>query len=821
MTSKRLSMPSIKPDYAYDVFISYRQKDNLPVAGGFGQNGDEGWVSVFVQALKNELSATFKEDISVYFDANPHDGLREMHDVDDTLREKIKCLVFIPIVSRTYCDPKCFAWQKEFLAFKQFAKTDKYGLKVTLPNGNVCSRILPVKIHDLDPADVQLFEQETEGVLRSIDYVYRAPGVNRPLRPSDGSETNLNKTYYPDQTNKVANSIKEIIDGLSDEKREKTVSVSDNTEQSKDIAKRPGVRALKRPAIWGAVTLLVLISALFFYFRKWPQLRNKEDISVAIVPLRYISGNEEYKNIGVGMATEIRNSLSMTRQIRKLSSMQATYRFTDSDVPPEDISKELGVRYILTGSYQVVNNKTIVNLELIDASNGPDIESRSFEGDIADIFELQSSIAAFVTQEFKLFHSNQQQNKHTLNLKAYTHYLAGNELIEKGFEYSQVAIGEYLKAIELDSGYLSAWVGLVHATSNVIWHHGNKDPLLNLMVDDFMAYVEANFQGSWEKDLARGIYQYHAKGNINEGLRFLRSALAIHPENSLANATIAWIYRRKLLFNEMTVHVKKALEQDPGSPQVLDQFSSGMALGGDIKRAVIISGMAASNGDHTAINRSWEWFVRLKGVDNSTAPPVFKAPSNNIKFEESYYQRKFLECLELLDRREVDFSEDEILILKAKIHHLLLNSDSAKIYATDYMRFVDGQPEKFHGYYVAQANAIVGDPDRALIVSDSLMQRNLNWVPPDTTDLQAYCHHVLEKIKVEALAGQFDKATATLLSLNKQFPSFGYYLPLLSDPIFDKVKNEWPPFKKALENLTLPAPFINSEDLAAMGLMDN
>ena len=49
-------MPSLIPGYNYDIFISYCQKDN---------KGDR-WVSQFVEALKTELEATFKEDVSVF-----------------------------------------------------------------------------------------------------------------------------------------------------------------------------------------------------------------------------------------------------------------------------------------------------------------------------------------------------------------------------------------------------------------------------------------------------------------------------------------------------------------------------------------------------------------------------------------------------------------------------------------------------------------------------------------------------------------------------------------------------------------------------------
>jgi hypothetical protein len=201
-------MPSLIPGYEYDIFISYRQKDNK----------HDGWVTEFVDNLKGELEATFKEDISIYFDENPSDGLLETHSVDKSLEGKLKCLIFIPIVSQTYCDPKSFAWQHEFCAFNKSAKEDQFGRDIKLASGNVASRILPVKIHDLDNEDKALLENEIGGMLRSIEFIYKSAGVNRPLRAAeDHPQDNLNKTYYRDQINKVANAVKGIISCLKPE----------------------------------------------------------------------------------------------------------------------------------------------------------------------------------------------------------------------------------------------------------------------------------------------------------------------------------------------------------------------------------------------------------------------------------------------------------------------------------------------------------------------------------------------------------------------------------------------------------------------------
>ena len=198
-------MASIIPGYEYDIFISYRQKDNKY----------DGWVTDFVDNLKKELEATFKEEVSVYFDINPCDGLLETHDVKSSLKDKLKCLVFIPIISQTYCDVKSFAWQHEFCAFNKLAKEDQFGRNIRLTNGNVTSRILPVKIHDLDLEDKTLLENELGCVLRSIEFIYKASGVNRPLKPNDERTENLNHIYYRDQINKVANAAKEIITAIT------------------------------------------------------------------------------------------------------------------------------------------------------------------------------------------------------------------------------------------------------------------------------------------------------------------------------------------------------------------------------------------------------------------------------------------------------------------------------------------------------------------------------------------------------------------------------------------------------------------------------
>jgi dienelactone hydrolase len=198
-------MASIIPGYEYDIFISYRQKDNK----------HDGWVTEFVDNLKGELESMFKDEVSVYFDIDPSDYLLESYDVDASLKDKLKCLIFIPVISRTYCDPKSFAWDNELKAFVNIASNDKFGFKIKLPSGNVANRVLPIRIHDLDVADAKLFESVVGGVMRSIDFVYKESGVNRQLRAKDDDIIrSTGQILYRDQINKVALTVKEIIESM-------------------------------------------------------------------------------------------------------------------------------------------------------------------------------------------------------------------------------------------------------------------------------------------------------------------------------------------------------------------------------------------------------------------------------------------------------------------------------------------------------------------------------------------------------------------------------------------------------------------------------
>lgn len=187
--------------------------------------------------------------------------------MDESLKEKLKCLVFIPIISCTYCNPKSFTWEHEFKAFVEQASNDQFGLKVKLPNGNVVSRVLPVQIHDLEDEDHKLCESVLEGVLRGIEFIYKEPGIDKPLAPDDDEKKNLNNTKYKLQIVKIAHAIKEIIAAIN-KQSQKPEEVSEEISRSvPEIRKNNKVKLIAGSVL---ALLLIILGIIFIpkLFRK-------------------------------------------------------------------------------------------------------------------------------------------------------------------------------------------------------------------------------------------------------------------------------------------------------------------------------------------------------------------------------------------------------------------------------------------------------------------------------------------------------------------------------------------------------------------------
>jgi tetratricopeptide (TPR) repeat protein len=571
-------MSSIIEGYAYDIFISYRLRDNK----------GEKWVSEFVEALRTELESTFKEDISIYFDENPHDGLLETDDVGASLREKLKCLIFIPVISRIYCDPKAYAWEHEFRAFVETASTDRFGLRVTLPNGNVSTRVLPVRIHELDREDIKLCESLLGSVLRGVDFIYKSPGVNRPLRANeDHPQDNINKTYYRDQINKVANAISDILTGLKRNKTEtgKRATGEQQTGDRKKAIMGAGFKKvfqwqkLKKRGIF-LLSLLVILSAVYLIFRKINQHNNEK--SIALIGLQNMAGDTTLTEAANEFNLVLNQKLSTIKGFTMPSGYR-TEKYLENEQSINNIRNALKVNYILTGS--IIRNKKEVTI-LFQLSETRDFKvlwsspvvwnSNMVSKNSNEIIRsILSIIGVRITPEEDKQLDIELSGNHDDNLKI----LAANKKLNDAWEYFnydekvpdsrgfKAAIEAYDNIIKEDTAFALAYAKRAIALSfDFFLGHDSSD--IERCKTDVERATSLN-KNLPEADNARGFYYYYCLEQNEKALDCFAKAAEKDPGNYKPLFYIALTYRRLGRWNDCLRMIDKVIRMNPQEPLFL------------------------------------------------------------------------------------------------------------------------------------------------------------------------------------------------------------------------------------------------------------
>ena len=572
-------MPSIIPGYEYDIFISYRQKDNKY----------DGWVNEFTDHLKRELDATFKEDVSVYFDENPHDGLLEIHNVDKSLELKLKSVVLIPIISQTYCDPNSFAWLNEFVAFNKMASADHLGRDVKLAGGNICSRIIPVKIHELDAADTEMIENELGSRLRSIDFIYSSAGVNRSLKPDDNPDKNLNKTYYRDQINKVANAVKDIIYCLHpDEKKRATKSYQTRIQKGEIV--EPGSRTSAKvfapskripvkyiaSAIIGLLAIMSMIIFIPKLFQKTTSVSLSSELinkAIAVMPVSNFTGNPELEWIAEMIQSDL------TGQLQAFSNLivrpkQTTLQFRNSEDPIQDIAKKLNVNNLIESSIKGTEENLQVEVMVVEAF--PDeryiyssIYNQSFR-DLTNVYKeiinqiLKGLEVKATEEEEKTLEASKSVNPEVRKACARGMYYM-NKLTHEGFEKG---VEYYKEAIDIDPADPEPYIGLALGYGSA--GHGAGIASLKTAKAYALKAIELDPR-ELHPNLADAhvvlaeSYLYHDYDFINAE-HHLKRAIDLNPNSAPAHYTYGWYLALTNKINEATDEMKRAIQIDPLDP---------------------------------------------------------------------------------------------------------------------------------------------------------------------------------------------------------------------------------------------------------------
>jgi eukaryotic-like serine/threonine-protein kinase len=190
-------------------------------------------------------------------------------------------------------------------------------------------------------------------------------------------------------------------------------------------------------------------------------------LGLAVLPFEN-EGDTANAYFASGITDEIRSKLSALPALRLIASNSSNqYRHTVK--PPEQIGRELGVRYLLTGRVhweQEANGtrRVRVSPELVEVRDGIAPETRwqqSYDTTLADVFDVQTTVATQVADKLGVVLSPPAQSqlaaRPTQNLAAYEAYLRSTALDGVDPATVRLALATAEQAVALDSGYAAAW----------------------------------------------------------------------------------------------------------------------------------------------------------------------------------------------------------------------------------------------------------------------------------------------------------------------------------------------------------------------------
>jgi TolB-like protein/Tfp pilus assembly protein PilF len=802
-------MASLVPGFEYDIFISYRHNDNR-----------SGWVTEFVAALQEELAATLKEPVSVYFDTNPHDGLLETHNVDKSLEAKLKCLIFIPIISQTYCDSKSFAWQYEFTAFNKLAKEDQFGRDIRLGSGNVTSRILPVKIHDLDAEDKTLLENELGGVLRSIDFIYKASGVNRPLRANeDHPHDNLNKTYYRDQINKVANAVKEIITAI------KKYNQQDGEVLKEVVKAKPEKPKNQKPKIIiGSLFVLALIVLGYFFISKPSKNSDSVEKTIAVLPFRNLSNDTTQLPFCDGFMEDILNNLQKVKSFT-VRPRTSSYQYKDTKKSTAIIGKELNVNYLVGGSVGREGNNLKIRVELSDSKVDKQMWSNDYPCEMNQLLSVQSEIAKKIATELKAELTTEEikkiEKRPTKNPEANNYYLQGNYYYWKAGDSGddRTAIELYEKAIGLDPGFALAYTGIARCLLDQYWNYFDH-------TEDILSKSKQEIDKAFEIDpdlpgahLALGLYYYQGYYNYPEALKQFELVLKYQPKNPEVIYWSACVNRRAGDWDMAKSEFEKAIASNPGRWDYADDAGATFDLLRDYTKAKEFYNMSIMLKPDwvSTYPRLSRMYLRWEGDSRKAREVLGNAARNNKNsisdslIIETYflidiYEGKYEEALKDISLYKYDVIQDQgyfrpKYMYKATIYGLMNKHelehayyDSARVFLESRKVNMPDDPRLFSSLGIAYAGLGLNE----MAISDG--EKAIKLLP---ISKEAFSGPFLveDLALIYVMVGKYDDAIKQIKYL-LSIPGFLSTKILELDPRWAPLRN-LPEFKKMIEKYSV------------------
>ncbi|HEU4825643.1 MAG TPA: tetratricopeptide repeat protein, partial [Dongiaceae bacterium] len=268
--------------------------------------------------------------------------------------------------------------------------------------------------------------------------------------------------------------------------------------------------------------------------------------SVAVLPFLNMSGDPEQEYFSDGISEDIITDLSKISGLFVVAR-NSVFTFKGKPVKVQQVSRELGVSYVLEGSVRKAGSRVRITAQLINGADGGHVWADRYDRDLTDIFAIQDDITRTIVDQLKVKLLPQEKKAvgqvPTESVEAYTYYLRGRQFLHRHSKsYYQLARRMFTKAIELDPLYARAYAGIADCDSFLFLHYNMDIPPERILATSAKALeLDGNLaEAHASRGMALSVVHRHS-----EAVEEFEKAIALEPNSFEA----AYLYARASFSN--------------------------------------------------------------------------------------------------------------------------------------------------------------------------------------------------------------------------------------------------------------------------------
>jgi adenylate cyclase len=352
----------------------------------------------------------------------------------------------------------------------------------------------------------------------------------------------------------------------------------------KVIGEKPFLGKISRRAAMAAIVILILVAGVLagwnFYLRQSkhvePASLDKmayslpDKPSIAVLPFDNLSGDPKQEYLADGISESIITALSYIPNMFVIAR-NSTFTYKGKPVKVRQVAEELGVRYVLEGSVLKAEDRIRVTAQLIDATTGYHVWSRSYDRTINDLFALLDDVTKTIAIELQVQISDKvaHLSRKTNNLEAWASATEAYTLITR-LSKENITRARVLteKAVKLDPKYGYAWsiLAAAHYWEAIFGYSESKAVSFKQAVEFNSKALKLDDTLSCAMALQARIYA--AQGRLEEAIVAGDKSIDMGPSVDVNYALIAGVMTYAGRFDEAIALFKDAMRLNPYYPAI-------------------------------------------------------------------------------------------------------------------------------------------------------------------------------------------------------------------------------------------------------------